>query len=54
MTGIIAKARELGFGIVELDARLALSEIEMKAGQTTEDAHSSPPLKRTPKPEDII
>ncbi len=34
LTAIIAKSRELGFGIIELDARLVLAEIEMKAGQT--------------------
>jgi tetratricopeptide (TPR) repeat protein len=33
---IIAKSRELGYQGVELDARLVLAEIEMKAGQTTE------------------
>jgi DNA-binding winged helix-turn-helix (wHTH) protein/tetratricopeptide (TPR) repeat protein len=32
---IIAKSRELGYMGVELDARLALGEIEMKSGQTT-------------------
>ena len=33
---VIAKSRDLGYRIVELDARLTLAEIEMKAGQTTE------------------
>jgi eukaryotic-like serine/threonine-protein kinase len=32
---IIAKSQELGYQGIELDARLALAEIEMKAGQTT-------------------
>ena len=32
---IITKSRELGYLGVELDARLALAEIEMKSGQTT-------------------
>jgi tetratricopeptide (TPR) repeat protein len=32
---IIAKSRELGYAGIELDARLALAEIEMKAGQGT-------------------
>jgi eukaryotic-like serine/threonine-protein kinase len=32
---IIAKSRELGYQGIELDARLALAEIEMRAGQTT-------------------
>ncbi len=36
LESVIAKACELGYHIVELDARLALAEIEMKAGQTTE------------------
>jgi hypothetical protein len=31
-----AKLRQLGYRIVELDARLALAEIEMRAGQTAE------------------
>ena len=34
LTAIIAKSRELGYQGIELDARLALAEIEMKAGQT--------------------
>ncbi len=36
LTAIIAKSHELGYQRIELDARLALAEIEMKAGQTTE------------------
>jgi len=32
---IITKSRELGYMGIELDARLALAEIEMKVGQTT-------------------
>jgi eukaryotic-like serine/threonine-protein kinase len=36
LTAVIAKSRELGYRLVELDARLALAELEMKAGQTTE------------------
>ena len=32
---IIAKSRELGYMGLELDARLALAEIEMKSGQVT-------------------
>ncbi len=34
LESVITKSRELGYHIVELDARLALAEIEMKAGQT--------------------
>jgi tetratricopeptide (TPR) repeat protein len=33
LAAIIAKSRELGYQGIELDARLALAEIEMKAGQ---------------------
>ena len=36
LASVISKSRELGYRIVELDARLALAEIEMKAGQTAE------------------
>jgi ATP/maltotriose-dependent transcriptional regulator MalT len=32
---IITKSRELGYMGIELDARLALAEIEMRSGQTT-------------------
>ena len=35
LTAIVAKSRELGYQGIELDARLALAEIEMKAGQIT-------------------
>ena len=35
LAGIITKSRELGYMGIELDARLALAEIEMKAGQIT-------------------
>ena len=35
LAAVIAKSRELGYAGIELDARLALAEIEMKAGQTT-------------------
>ncbi len=35
LTAIVAKSRELGYRGIELDARLALAEIEMKEGQTT-------------------
>jgi len=35
LAAIITKSRELGYQGIELDARLALAEIEMKAGQTT-------------------
>src|SRR5580704_4768355 len=35
LTTIIAKSRELGYQGIELDARLAFAEIEMKAGQAT-------------------
>jgi hypothetical protein len=35
LAAIIAKSRELGYQGIELDARLALAEIEMKAGQPT-------------------
>ncbi len=42
LAAIIAKSRELGYQGIELDARLALAEIEIKAGQTTEGrAHLS-------------
>jgi tetratricopeptide (TPR) repeat protein len=34
LSTIITKSRELGYMGIELDARLALAEIEMKAGQT--------------------
>ncbi len=33
LAAIITKSRELGYMGIELDARLALAEIEMKAGQ---------------------
>jgi eukaryotic-like serine/threonine-protein kinase len=36
LAAVIAKSRTLGYRIVELDARLALAEIEMKSGQTAE------------------
>ncbi len=36
LVAVIAKSRELGYMGIELDARLALAEIEMKTGQTTE------------------
>ncbi len=36
---VIAKAHQQGYGIVELDARLALAEIEMKAGSADALAH---------------
>jgi len=35
LTAIVTKSRELGFVGVELDARLALAELEMKTGQAT-------------------
>jgi DNA-binding winged helix-turn-helix (wHTH) protein/tetratricopeptide (TPR) repeat protein len=34
LNAIVAKSRELGYRGIELDARLALAEIEMKEGQT--------------------
>ena len=34
LNAVVAKSRELGYQGVELDARLALAEIEMKEGQT--------------------
>jgi DNA-binding winged helix-turn-helix (wHTH) protein/tetratricopeptide (TPR) repeat protein/TolB-like protein len=34
LAAVIAKSRELGYMGIELDARLALAEIEMKSGQT--------------------
>jgi DNA-binding winged helix-turn-helix (wHTH) protein/tetratricopeptide (TPR) repeat protein len=36
LTAVIAKSREIGYRIVELDARLAQAEIEMKTGQTAQ------------------
>jgi tetratricopeptide (TPR) repeat protein len=36
LADVIARSRELGYRLVELDARLVLAEIEMKAWQTTE------------------
>jgi DNA-binding winged helix-turn-helix (wHTH) protein/TolB-like protein len=39
LAAIIAKSRELGYMGIELDARLAFAEIEMKAGQIT-DGHA--------------
>jgi DNA-binding winged helix-turn-helix (wHTH) protein/tetratricopeptide (TPR) repeat protein len=36
LAAVIAKSRELDYRVVELDARLALAEIEMKVGQTAE------------------
>ena len=36
LAAVIGKSQELGFRLVELDARLALAELEMKAGQTAE------------------
>jgi hypothetical protein len=34
LEAVVAKSRALGYQGIELDARLALAEIEMKAGQT--------------------
>jgi DNA-binding winged helix-turn-helix (wHTH) protein/tetratricopeptide (TPR) repeat protein len=36
LTDVIAKSHRLGYALVELDTRLALAELEMKAGQTAE------------------
>ncbi len=36
LNAIVAKSRELGYRCIELDARLALAEIEMKEGLTAE------------------
>jgi eukaryotic-like serine/threonine-protein kinase len=36
LAGIIVKSHELGYRLIELDARLALAELEMKGGQTAE------------------
>jgi hypothetical protein len=36
LAAVIATSREPGYRLVELDARLALAELEMKAGQTAE------------------
>jgi tetratricopeptide (TPR) repeat protein len=36
LAAVIAKSEELGYLLVELNARLALAELEMKAGQTAE------------------
>ena len=35
LAAIVAKSRELGYLGIEFDARLALAESEMKAGQMT-------------------
>ena len=34
LAAVIARSRELGYSLIELDARLELAELEMKAGQT--------------------
>ena len=36
LTEVIAQSQRQGYGIVELDARFALAEIEMKAGRTAQ------------------
>jgi hypothetical protein len=36
LASVVAKSHQLGYRLVELDARLALAEFEMKAGQTVE------------------
>jgi DNA-binding winged helix-turn-helix (wHTH) protein/tetratricopeptide (TPR) repeat protein len=36
LAAVIAKSHGLGYLLIELDARLALAELEMKAGQTSE------------------
>jgi len=36
LAAVIAESRQLGYGLVELDARLVLAEIEMKIGHRTE------------------
>jgi len=36
LTEVIAQSHQLGYALVELDARLALAEIEMKSGQTAQ------------------
>jgi len=36
LAAVIAGSQELGYRLMELDARLALAELEMKAGQTAE------------------
>jgi hypothetical protein len=36
LAAVIAKSQELGYRLVELDARLALAELEMKGGLTAE------------------
>ena len=42
LTTIVTKSRELGYAGIELDARLALAEIEMTVGQATAGrAHSA-------------
>jgi hypothetical protein len=39
LAAIVAKSRELGYQGIQLDARLALAEIEMKAGQLAAGVH---------------
>jgi hypothetical protein len=40
LAAIITKARELGYQGIELDTRLALAEIEIKAGQWRRDVRT--------------
>lgn len=47
---IAAKSKELGYKGIELDARLALAEIEMKAGQTAAGRARWTRSRRTPRP----
>ncbi|MGD0136564.1 MAG: hypothetical protein ABSE57_31365, partial [Bryobacteraceae bacterium] len=36
LTEVIAQSHRLGYALIELDARLALAEMEMKSGQTAQ------------------
>ena len=54
LADIIAKSRELGYQGIELDARLALAEIEMKAGQTAAGRAHLAAIEADAKPKGYI